>query len=112
MRQSEVVTVNDGGAVLTVRSSSSSGYLFSFALKSRGIWGSGLAHCLERSLGVRWWRKPFGSSHWQLLRSSVVAAVNHLLLVLSHGKSRENNQRKGNKTSLRALGAQSAQIAR
>ena len=112
MRQSEVVTVNDGGAVLTVRSSSSSGYLFSFALKYRGIWGSGLAHCLERSLGVRWWRKPFGSSHWQLLRSSVVAAVNHLLLVLSHGKSGENNRRKGNKTSLRALGAQSAQIAR
>ena len=71
-----------------------------------------MAHCLKRILGVRWWRKPFGSGHWQLLRSSVVAAVNHLLLVLSDGKSGENNRRKGNKRSLRALGAQSAQIAR
>ena len=86
--------VNNSGAILDIRSSSSSGYLFSFALKNCGIWGIGLAHCLERSWGVRWWRKPFGSGCWQLLRSSIVAIIEHLLLILSHGKSRENNQRK------------------
>ena len=86
--------VNNGGAILAIRGDSISGYLLSFALKYRRIWGIGLAHCLERSLGVGWQRKPLGSGCWQLLRSSIVTDVKHLLLILSHGKSRENNQSK------------------